>query len=325
MPSAYDKIAAFSLAMIAASPAVAQSPSDGIPPPGAQAAGYTTLAFKSDFTDPYFANRSNWLDCAGASSPQWFMAGGNGQSPPPCSRVSIVHDGGVQVLDIKFTAADAPYLGTVLATVNSSLTRGIDFPNGAYWEITYRILPAGRDNNPYGSLVTGFFIWSNSGQAGASRSFLENDFTETYASGCCHAGTVVHVWGDTPQGQHNFAVAGYGLPEYGVDETAYHTIAARVTQDGTSNLALCMYVNGQFKNCGDMVSSGNSGAAGITSDQLNQRNLLALQVGPLDSTPVDATIDMLVKDVKIWTCSNWKGILNTPGNACNGAVLTSAP
>jgi hypothetical protein len=299
-------------------------PSGGVPL-GAQAAGYTTLAFESDFTQPAYANLSNWLDCAGAASPQWFLGGGDGLLPPPCSRISMINDGGVQVLDIKFTSADAANLGTVLTTLNRAFTRGVDFPNGAYWEITYRILPAGRDNNPYGSLVTGFFTWSNSGQIGASRSYLENDFMETYASGCCHAGTVIHVWGAIPPGQSNFAVAGYGLPEYEIDQTAYHTIAARITQDGASNLALCMYVDGQFKNCSDMVSSGNSGVAAITADQLDERNLLALQAGPLNSTPVAATIDMLVKDVKVWTCANWKGTLNTPGNACNGAVLTSAP
>jgi hypothetical protein len=38
-------------------------------------------------------------------------------------------------LDIKFTAADAANLGTVLTTLNSAFTRGLDFPNGAYWEV----------------------------------------------------------------------------------------------------------------------------------------------------------------------------------------------
>jgi hypothetical protein len=32
-------------------------------------------------------------------------------------------------------------------------------------------------------------------------------------------------------------------------------------------------------------------------------------------TPVAATMDMLVKDVRVWTCAN----------ACDGALLTSAP
>jgi hypothetical protein len=300
-------------------------PSGGVPL-GAQAAGYTTLAFESDFTQPAYANLSNWLDCAGAAAPQWFLGGGAGFPPPPCSRISMINDGGVQVLDIKFTSADAANLGTALVTLNSAFTRGVDFPNGAYWEATYRLTAAGRDNNPFGSLVAGFITWSNSGGLGASSSYMEFDFLESYASGCCRDGSVIHMWGAVPFGQGDLVVSGYGLPEYPVDLTAYHTIAARITQDGASNLAMCMYIDGQFQNCRDMVSAGYSGAAAITPAQLNERNLLALQVGPVvNTTPVAATMDMLVKDVRIWTCANWKGTLNTPGNACNGAVLTSAP
>ena len=300
-------------------------PASGGVPPGAQAAGYTTLAFESDFTQPAYANLSNWLDCAGAASPEWFLTGANGHSSPPCSRISMINDGGAQVLDIKFTAADAASLGTVLTTLNSALTRGVDFPNGAYWEATYRLTPATRDNNPYSTEISGLYTWSNSGQVGASSSYMELDFLETYANGCCHEGTIIHMWGAVPPGEGDLVVSGYGAPEYQVDQTAYHTIAARITQDGTSNLALCMYIDGQLQNCQDMVSAGYRGAAAITPAQLNERNFLALLVGPVDTTPVAATMDMLVKDVRIWTCPNWQGTLNSPGHACNGAVLTSAP
>jgi Ca-dependent carbohydrate-binding module xylan-binding len=315
----------FSITVPMAPPTVSTAPPSGGVPPGAQAAGYTTLAFESDFTQPGYANLSNWLDCAGAASPEWFIGGAIGHSPPPCSRISMISDGGVQVLDIKFTSADAANLGTVLTTLNSALTRGVDFPNGTYWEITYRLTAAGRDNNPYGTELTGFFTWSNSGQLGASSSYMELDFLETYASGCCHEGSIIHMWGAVPYGQGDLVVSGYGLPEYQVDQTAYHTIASRITQDGTSNLAMCMYIDGQLQNCRDMVSAGNSGAAAITPAQLNERNFPALAVGPVNTTPVAATMDMLVKDVRIWTCANWQGTLNTPGHACNGAVLTSAP
>ena len=315
----------FSITVPVTAPTVSTVPPSAGVPPGAQAAGYTTLAFESDFTQPSYANLSNWLDCAGASSPEWFLGGGIGHSPPPCSRISMINDGGVQVLDIKFTSADAANLGTVLTTLNSALTRGVDFPNGAYWEVTYRLTAAGRDNNPYGSLLSGFYAWSNSGQLGASSSYMELDFLESYASGCCHEGSIIHMWGAVPYGQTGLDVSGYGVPDYQIDQTAYHTIAARITQDGISNLAMCMYIDGQLQNCGDMVSAGNRGATAITPAELNERNFLTLQVGPINTTPVAATMDMLVKDVRIWTCANWQGTLNTPGNACNGPVLTSAP
>jgi hypothetical protein len=298
-------------------------------PAGAQAAGYTTLAFHSDFKQPFYTTLSNWLDCAGATSPQWWIAGGNGHSPPPCSRISMINDGGVQVLDMSFTAADAADLATVLTTVNAisgnRYTQGVDFPNGAYWQATYRVTASGLNGNPYGTLTSDWWTWSDTGQTGTSSSFFEFDFLETYGTGCCHNDSITHSWGSSPPGQPGILLAGFGAPEYPIDPTIYHTIAARITQDGSTNAAMCFYLDGKLQNCKDLVSSGNTGAAAITAAQLNQRNYPVLEIGPVNSTPVAATMDLLVKDVQIWTCPGWQGPLNQPGHPCNGSVLTGAP
>jgi hypothetical protein len=298
-----------------------------VAPAGAQAAGYTTLAFHSDFTQPFYTNLSNWLDCAGATSPQWWIAGGNGHSPPPCARISMINDGGAQVMDMQFTAADAADLGTVLTPINALVnryTQGVDFPNGAYWQVTFRVLPNGLNNNPYGNLIAAWWTWSDTGQTASSTAFQERDFPEIYTTGCCHNDVITHgYW--APSGQNQILLAGFGAPEYPIDPTIYHTFAARVTQDGSTNLAICFYIDNALQNCGDMISSGNTGATAITSSQLNQRNYPVLQLGPINSTPVAATMDLLVKDVQIWTCAGWQGPLNQPGYPCNGPVLTGAP
>jgi len=298
----------------------------GSAPAGAQAAGYSTLAFHSDFTQPFYSNLSNWLDCAGAASPQWWIGGGNGQSPPPCSRISMINDGGMQVMDMRFTAADAGSLGTVLTTLNAlgqRYSQGVDFPNGAYWQATFRVLPNGLNNNPFGTLIAAWWSWSDTGQSSGT-AFQERDFLEEYGTGCCHNDAGLVEW-NAPSGQTNVLLAGFGQPEYQIDPTVYHTIAARVTQDGRTNEAMCLYIDGVLQNCRDMIGAGNTGGSAITSSQLNQRNYPILQIGPLNATPVAATIDMLVQDVQIWTCSAWQGPLNRPGNACNGPVLTGAP
>jgi hypothetical protein len=326
----------FTAALLAPSLAYAGNPSANLSvqiqaatqvvPAGAQAAGYTTLAFHSDFTQPFYTNLSNWLNCAGAASPQWWIEGGNGHSPPPCSRISMISDGGVQVMDMSFTAADAADLATVLTTLNTkSYTQGVDFPNGAYWQATYRVTASGLNGNPFGTGSNAWWTWSDTGQTGTSSSFIEFDFLETYATGCCHNDSITHSWGSSPPGQPGMLLAGFGTSAYPIDPTLYHTIAARITQDGSTNAAMCIYLDGKLQNCKDMVSSGNTGTKAITAAQLNQRNYPVLLVGPLNSTPVAATMDLLVKDVQIWTCPGWQGPLNQPGNPCNGSVLTGAP
>ena len=286
-------------------------------PAGAQAAGYTTLAFHSDFTSPSYSNVANWLDCAGASNPTWFVDAANGTpaGPVPCGRISMTTDGGVQVMDMKFTAADAAQVATALVTINTlgGFNKGLDFPNGGYFQATYR-LANGQNTNAYGLLSTGWWSWSDTGHTGLSPAYLEKDFLETYSTGCCHNDSVTHQWGSVDNGAID--LAGFGLPEYPIDITTYHTIAMRWTQDGSATAAMCMYIDGVFQNCGSKA---------MISSQLNQRNYPILTAGPQSTTPATADYDILVKDVQIWTCAGWRGPLNTPGNACNGAVLTSAP
>jgi hypothetical protein len=64
----------------------------------------------------------------------------------------MISDGGVQVMDMSFTAADAADLATVLTTINATggnrYTQGVDFPNGAYWQVTFRVLPNGLTTIP---------------------------------------------------------------------------------------------------------------------------------------------------------------------------------
>jgi hypothetical protein len=241
----------------------------------------------------------------------------------------MVNDGGVQVLDMVFTAAGFRSGGTAIITTNDQgtpFTQGVDFPNGMYAQATFRHNPAAQDGSavPFGSHIGAWWTWSDTGStAGGSSAFIERDFLESYATGCCHNDTGMIPW-DAPSGQQTVVVAGFGLPEYQIDNTVYHTIGVRVTQDGT-NMAICSYVDGQFQRCQDTVSHGWTGAAALTSAELNARNYPILVVGPQNTTPVTADMHMYVKDVQIWTCAGWQGPLNQPGHPCNGPVLTSAP
>ena len=125
----------------------------GQAPKPAQAAGFTKLAFCSDFTQPEYANLSNWLGYCGATNPkQWWLTNWFGQGPGDCKDVGMVVDGGVQAFHMQYTTTDwanqeAP---NSLYTCNvwSSPTKDCRFTFTApiYAEITFRVGQGGLDN-----------------------------------------------------------------------------------------------------------------------------------------------------------------------------------
>ncbi len=284
-------------------------------PAGAQAAGYTTLAFEADFTQPFYTTLSNWLNCAGASSPKMWLIGLAGRATAPCARVSMVNDGGVQVLDLRMQPGDAPAgLGTAISTLNADngATQGIDFPNGAYWEATFRVSASGLNNNPNGTEVAAWWSWSDTGQ-NTSTAFQEYDNPEIYGTGSNQNNVTIHGY----YGAGSAYIAGFGPPHLTLDPTVYHTIAVRVTQDGNANTELCEYIDGVLQVCG--------GSAGDPAATYNQRRYPILDAGIIPGNTPSAPLDTLVKSVRIWTCPGWQGPLNQPGHPCNEPVLTGAP
>jgi hypothetical protein len=125
----------------------------GAIPEPAQKAGYTTCYANYDFSTAFMGNLSNWLDCAGASSPLFFNTGYlNGATP--CARYSIVSDtvnGNTQnILDIVYTLADAQarHSGTWMNTVcgqgvtcNTGAGSGV-WPIFGWFDMTMKVTPA---------------------------------------------------------------------------------------------------------------------------------------------------------------------------------------
>ena len=61
-------------------------------PAAAQAVGFTHCAANYDFSNSFYATRSNWLDCAGAANPQWWNLSYATTTPAPCGRYNIIAD-----------------------------------------------------------------------------------------------------------------------------------------------------------------------------------------------------------------------------------------
>ncbi len=318
--------------MLVASIASAGPSTITAPPPAAQA-GYTTLAFRSDFTAPIMGNVGNWLDCAGAPRPKWWIAGFYASSPP-CERARIVRDGDRQALDMTFTVDDNPHNGLQLTSVpfqSGTYDRGVDLPNGAYYQITLRVSPQSINNNTYAELVGSFWTWSDTAALGSSPSWAEFDPIELYANGgnppaghgyddsaagfynprCCGFDFVLDGWGDAvPSGNSTY---------YPVDQSQYFTIGYLTTQDG-KDISICNYLNGVFDRC---KTATQAGMAGLNDSIFNQRNYLILLVGlSSDTVPVKADMDMFVRDVQVWTCpAGVNSVVGVPGHACNGSLV----
>jgi hypothetical protein len=282
-------------------------------PAAAQAAGFTHCAANYDFTQPFFATESSWLDCAGASNPMWAQVIFANGSNPPCSDIRIMSDGGIQALDISFPTS---LLGTSttnqLATENvnnggTNLPSGFNgFPNGSYIEMVWRVSSATQNSCPSSNTNCIFAdIWSWDTSSTSSNGHIEWDFTELYGyvgtDGGCDGATNCN---------------GIGQPGHvsGFDPTVYNTYATRVTLDGTGNVARCNYLNGNI-----LLPCAVPGA-GVSGSALNLRHFLYMTLGPQNlSGSITQNQDMYVQRTTVWECSGWQT------GECNGPVLTTSP
>ena len=141
------------------SPAVSSAGTTGpVPPAGAQAAGFTTLAYNGDFSRRL---PTNWLGgCPGGPNGSqndlsddaghiWWNNLWWSNSHSPCT-ISQVTDSTYRgrVLDIPWTVNNtAPVIGHIIQSASWNYNGagkgavGISFPNNAYYEATTRISP----------------------------------------------------------------------------------------------------------------------------------------------------------------------------------------
>jgi hypothetical protein len=241
------------------------------PPAAAAAAGFTTLALDSEFSQP---QPTGWLGCRGSASGAKWYAGieGGDTVTVPCSttggstRFNLVIDQttGKQVLDLTFLESDlasgAHY--TTIQSVDDSAspccTMGELFPYGFYMETKYRIV-----NTPSVPLGGTGGVWWAFWQGGQGLSPFTNphgtnveidhpeQHGELFASSPSQAGPMfdwaVINWNDG-SGSKFIPPSGFDY-QNNFDVTAYHTYGVRVTTDGSSGLATCSYIDSTLRNC----------------------------------------------------------------------------
>jgi hypothetical protein len=315
------------------SPPLSPPPTGLTPPPGAQAAGFTTLALNMDFTGATtssyagttynindLSDSNSWLSCQYATGggntpthPVWWVSPAWGNAAP-CSRVSIINDGGTNVLDIQWQPNDGPNLGVNASeidtwTVNESANTGYSFPlGGSYIEFVFRETPATISACPAGGgacLDDDVWSWPTSGGS------TEWDFLETYANG--FGAPAVH--GDS----NASSVPAWGFLDY----TQYRTFGLRMTTDGT-HMDQCGYLDtgavSTSSSTRTFFGCGGEFTANDGTSTTEQRSFLRLQVGPVGGSPWPTeNMDMYLQRITVWSCSSWQT------SPCTGTVLTGAP
>lgn len=301
-------------------------------PAGAAAAGFTTLALNSDFTQQM---PDKWLGgCANPGngqpvSPQFSDDGGPhiwwlniwwSANYQPCNVVQKADPKfGGMVLDLPWTVQNSyATVGTVLESASWNYNRstgagqGHFYPRGKYTEIVARIEPVTQR----GTYMV-FHTWGQDGIAGGvpGGAEMEWDVMETDADQLLYYDSAVHNWGGSGGGWilqpwTNLA------PGTNYDPANYNTYGLRITHDG-ANAVGCTYVNNVLQKCSAPVP--------ISSDEAAEREFLVFYTAcdqwnmPNGVCNEGMQQHMYVKSVRVWSCQDWAA------TQCSGTVLTSTP
>ena len=330
--------AALLLGVAATGPAIPAEPSL-LPPPGAAAAGLTTLALNSDFTQPL---PKNWLggcpngpdgsatDTNDNTGHIWynnFWWGAGNQYARPCDVKKVTDRSfGGTILDLSWQVHHQGQPGGDGHTIQTagwnwplpsggSPSVGFAAPNNAYYEMVARSEP--RDDSNTMSYIT----WAVTGITGGDPG-TEWDPVEIGGNGGGNG--AIHNWG--AGGTSNwiwttFNGAGTGndlkkaVPNY--DPGAYHAWGLRTTSDGTSMVG-CAYLDNVLIKCVDLPG-------GLTQAEKTQRLFVLTSTSCYggnynNSCPLEGKKQhSYIKSIRVWSCDKWQT------TQCNRPVLRGAP
>jgi hypothetical protein len=277
-------------------------------PTEAAAAGFTTLAANFDFSQPFYATRSNWLDCAGTNaSLPWHVGAPGVDTSAGCTSI-------VQATD-PLTGQPAMFMPHTTTQDSGGGTGGWDavqmithwgnqadsvgtplFPN-MYVEATYRDTSNATGQN------AGVWNWqSQTGVPGA----IEFDYGEIYNGGYTAAGT--GNWGNGQAGGEFFnSNPGNNNLAPGFAPTNYHKYGGLITSDGATAIWNCLFVDDRLQKCINPRA---------LSAQYQNKYWLVIS-NNATPVPVPVETDLWIKSIKVWTCPNWQTQM------CNGSTLVT--
>jgi len=294
-------------------------------PAVAASAGFTTLARNYDFSQPLYANQSNWLDCSGTNTDpkyEWHFAVTGYSTPLPCNIFQATDPAtGQTVLRLQYLnsyksfgqSSQSNYV--VMQThARNGINAWVDFPN-MYLEYVHRI------DNTFGTVAppqsgpNGVYTWSAQAQA-IGGGPIEWDPGELYGSsgGYGNGAMINHANSGFRWFWRSYSTN--NLPS-GWRPSDYHKYGLLITSNGSSIIG-CNFVDDKLQSCGD---------AGATAQQATWRTYLIEEVGTQDPSNGNMPdTDLYVQYIRVWTCGNWPlpvGQPSTLANMCNGNSLFS--
>jgi hypothetical protein len=284
----------------------------GTIPAPATSAGFTHCAANYDFSNAAYADPTTWLDCKGATSPQWWNLSYATTNPAPCARYNIVADAafGTNAFQSLYLPSDwGPYpaeTSTEIDTTNSpsptpGTSPGFFFATQFYVDVA-EYVTASTQNSTYSgtscgsspSLLGGAWTW-------AFPEKIETDFMEFYPglNSCTNGGNTFDH--DTNAIISPGSVGAQPGTQGGYNATIPHTYGTLQTANGTT-FTRCNYMDGV--QLGSGCASATFATAAITS-----KSWLKITIGPevnsAGSQPA-VTEDLRVQRITVWECPGYK-------------------
>ena len=312
-------------------PAVSTSSCGEATPTQAVNAGFTTCAVNYDFSQPFYATLSNWLDCTppyNNTALPWHQ-GGAGQPSTggaicnPGTNVRVVNDPsiGTNVLDMTWFPSYYTGAGNGNPVIISTATNGwnggqppngnsatFSVPNGTFIQTVEKLTPASGSG---GSGPNGLWSWQSTPSNAGS---LERDFAELYANpGIGDMNS--YNWGNNSGPgaiwcDYNGCseVVGNTVIPAGYASSAYHTYSTLLTTDGSTKIYGCSWIDTTFQACWNDAA---------TSGQYANRIFLIIDAVAAggSSGASSPQIDLDVASIRVWSCASWAS------GQCNGATL----
>lgn len=294
-------------------------------PPGATSAGYTTLAFDSDFTRQLAPNWLGGCHNAGAGTPvdnsdlhahNWWLNiwwARNYQWCVVTQRTDPQYGGLVLDMPWVVDSAHAAY-GTTLQTAAWDASGDkLTFPHGSYYEISARVSPVDTPG-----VFLGFHTWGVGGVYDQNCACsIEWDVVEASDSDRMRMDSAIHNWGAGGGGWVLYPWRNEDLaPGTNLDPQHYNTYGLRVTYDPYSATAIgCTFINDVFQRCAQTWVGNNEPSS-------SGRNvLLILSACDQWNGPCANGTEqhVYVQRVRVWACAEWRA------SQCPGSLLASAP
>jgi len=289
----------------------------------ATAMGFTTCVLYVDFTKITNAQLQQLVACVGnpnTSTPFQLQLPYTGREAP-CSYMNLITDSACncQVLDVTLPKSEGTN-GVAYINLNST---GFSLPVGSFEEATWKVAANTYANNALESFaeVGSFYNYGFTSHGNIGMDQLEI-YCQPSSIGCTISGSIAQNNTNFAGGQAPASACCY--PAFtALDMSIYHKMSSLNTTDGSTEAAICTYIDGQAPSpqargqCA--VGNGTGYDATILAARMDM-NVLSTGTFSTNFAPnMRGPYDNYMQNLSVWACSSWAT------SACPTPVQTTPP